>query len=58
MANYAVTDLTTASDRIEKVMADLETLMETIDDAKAIYYVDVVEVDQQGKYAGVIIHQA
>jgi hypothetical protein len=58
MAAYAVTDLTTASDRIEAVMAGLETLMETIDNTKAIYYVDIIELKDQGKYQGVIIHQA
>lgn len=58
MANYAVTDLTTASDRIEQVLADLETAMETIDNTKTIYYIDVIELQQQGKYAGIIIHQA
>lgn len=58
MAAYAVTDLTTASNRLEKVMADLETAMETIDDAKAIYYIDVVELRDQSKYIGVIVHQA
>jgi hypothetical protein len=58
MAAYAVTDLTTASDRIEKVLADMETLIETIDNAKTLYYVDIVELPRQNKYAGIIIHQA
>jgi hypothetical protein len=58
MAAYAVTDVTTASDRIEAVMAGLETLMEAIDDAKTIYYIDIIELKDQGKYQGVIIHQA
>ena len=59
MANYAVTDLTTASCKsIEEAMAALEVLMETIDNTKTIYYVDLIEQPNAGRYMGVIIHQA
>lgn len=58
MAAYAVTDLTTASNSVEGVMALLETAMETIDNTKTIYYVDIIEMPDQKKYMGVIIHAA
>jgi len=58
MAAYAVTDLTTAADSIEAVMAALEVLMETITDTKTIYYVDIIELPNARKYQGVIIHEA
>lgn len=58
MAAYAVTDLTTAANSIEAVMAELETKMETIDNTKTIYYVDIIEMPENKKYMGVIIHAA
>ena len=58
MANYAVTDLTTATDSLEAVAAALEALLEGITDTKTIYYIDILRLEDQQKFQGIVIHQA
>jgi hypothetical protein len=58
MANYAVTDWSSVSDSVEAVAALMETKLETIDDTKSIRYIDILRLDEQKKFMGVIIYDA
>lgn len=59
MAAYAVTDLsTTSNESIEAATALLEILLETIDNAKTLRYVDIIELLDQRRYIGIVIHDA
>ncbi len=57
MANYAITDHATIPGTIEEVLALLETYLETIDDAKTIYLLDIKMLGS-AKFQGVVIHSA
>ena len=57
MANYAVDDHVTDADSVEVVMADLETLLDAIDNGKTIHYIDIIP-QKNGKYRGVIMVDA
>ena len=58
MANYAVTDWSSSSNSVEEVATAMETQLETIDDAKTIRYIDILRLDEQNKFMGVIIYDA
>lgn len=56
MVNYAVTDYITNIGSLREALADLETYLETVDNTKTIYLVDVKRVG--GGYQGIVIHLA
>jgi len=57
MADYKVTDYSTASDSLEKVAADMETKLETLDSTtNGLRYIDIVMLPDQKKYMGIIIY--
>ena len=58
MANYAVTDWSSASNSVEAVAALMETQLETIDDTKTIRYIDIIRLEDQQKFMGIIIYDA
>lgn len=43
MANYAIDDHVVGPGSVEEVAADLETLLETIDDSKTIHSIDFLQ---------------
>ena len=57
MAAYAVTDYVTDPGSIDVVMAALEVQLETVDDAKTIRYVDIIEQPDR-QWRGVLIYDA
>lgn len=57
MANYAVTDQTTAIGDLSTVAAELETLVEAVDNTKTIRLLEVVKVGNE-TFQGILIHDA
>jgi hypothetical protein len=57
MANYSVTDYVTAIDTPEKVAAELETYLETVDNTKTLYLVTVVQFGLE-RCRGIVLHAA
>jgi len=60
MVNYAVTDKVTDAGTLTEVMADIETYLETIDNAKTIRLIDAknIGVGYPGIWQGIILHDA
>lgn len=58
MANYAVTTYTTEDGDHAKVVSDLETQIETVDNTKTIRLFTIVYNEKNGKFVGVLIYDA
>ena len=54
MVNYAITTHETVLDSVQNVLALLETYLETIDNTKTIYLLELVPYG--GSWKGVVIH--
>jgi len=56
MANYSVVTYKTSSTKVQTVLDELETKLETIDEAKTIRLLNVVY--QNNSFVGVLIYDA
>ena len=56
MVNYAITTHETSLDSVQNVLKALEVYLETVDNTKTIYLLEIL--DFGGNFKGVVVHAA